>query len=91
MIIAGYERRHSKDPIKGDPHYAQYYAEVDRVEVSGLLSVTFFFKPQASKELLLILGQLPVLSEAFWKDRDFTESTLDIPLPRPVSELQTGA
>lgn len=78
---------------KGDPHYAQYYAEVDRVEVSGPLSVTFFFKPQASKELPLILGQLPVLSEAFWKDRDFTESTLDIPLgsgPYRIKDFRPG-
>lgn len=33
---------------KGSPLYAQYYADVDRVEIKGPRAVTFFFKPDAS-------------------------------------------
>lgn len=78
---------------KGNPHYAQYYAEVERVEAASPLSVTFFFKPQASKELPLILGQLPVFSQAFWKGRDFAESSLDVPVgsgPYRVKSFRPG-
>lgn len=78
---------------KGNPHFAQYYAEVERVEAVSPLSVTFFFKPQASKELPLILGQLPVLSKAFWDGRDFAESSLDVPVgsgPYRIKDFRPG-
>lgn len=78
---------------KGSPLYAQYYADVDRVEVTGPRAVTFFFKPGASRELPLILGQLPVLPKAYWKDRDFAASSLDIPLgsgPYRIKEFKAG-
>lgn len=78
---------------QGNPHYAQYYADVERVETSGPLTVTFFFKPRASQELPLILGQLPVLPEKFWQGRDFSVSSLDVPLgsgPYRIGEFKAG-
>lgn len=78
---------------QGSPLYAQYYADVDRVEATGPREVTFFLKPEASRELPLILGQLPVLSEASWKGRDFAASSLDIPLgsgPYRIKEFKAG-
>lgn len=77
----------------GNPHYAQYYADVERVEVVDVQTVTFFFKPDSSQELPLILGQLPVLSEASWQGRDFSASGLDIPVgsgPYRIGEFKAG-
>ena len=78
---------------QGNPHYAQYYADVERVEVVDAQTVTFVFKPGSSQELPLILGQLPVLSEASWKGRDFSASSLDIPVgsgPYRIGEFKAG-
>jgi microcin C transport system substrate-binding protein len=78
---------------QGNPHYAQYYAEVERVEVAGPRVVTFHFKPDASQELPLILGQLPVLSEKSWAGKDFGVSSLDIPVgsgPYRIGEFMAG-
>jgi len=78
---------------QGNPHYAQYYADVERVDVVDAQTVTFVFKPQSSQELPLILGQLPVLSEASWQGRDFSASSLDIPLgsgPYRIAEFKAG-
>ncbi|NCC05999.1 MAG: ABC transporter substrate-binding protein, partial [Proteobacteria bacterium] len=78
---------------QGNPHYAQYYADVERVHVADAQTVTFFFKPGSSQELPLILGQLPVLSEASWKGRDFSASSLDIPVgsgPYRIGEFKPG-
>lgn len=78
---------------QGNPHYAQYYADVVRVEVVDAQTVTFFFKPDSSQELPLILGQLPVLSEASWRGRDFSASGLDIPMgsgPYRIGEFRAG-
>jgi microcin C transport system substrate-binding protein len=78
---------------QGNPHYAQYYADVERVDVVDARTVTFVFKPGSSQELPLILGQLPVLSEASWKGRDFSASSLDIPMgsgPYRIAEFKAG-
>lgn len=78
---------------QGNPHYAQYYADVEGVETPGPLTVTFRLKPGASQELPLILGQLPVLSEASWQGRDFSASSLDIPVgsgPYRIGEFKAG-
>lgn len=78
---------------QGSPQYAQYYADVRTVEVTGPKAVTFFFKPGSSQELPLILGQLPVLSEKFWQGRDFSASSLDVPMgsgPYRIGEFKAG-
>lgn len=78
---------------QGNPHYAQYYADVARVDVADARTVTFVFKPGSSQELPLILGQLPVLSEASWKGSDFSASSLDIPMgsgPYRIGEFKAG-
>lgn len=78
---------------QGNPHYAQYYADVERVDVVDAQIVTFIFKPNSSQELPLILGQLPVLSEASWQGRDFSASNLDVPLgsgPYRIGEFKAG-
>lgn len=78
---------------EGNPQYAQYYAEVDHVEVDDPQTVTFHFRPGASRELPLILGQIPVLSEKYWEGKDFAASSLDIPLgsgPYRLKDFQAG-
>lgn len=77
----------------GNPHYAQYYADVERVDVVDAQTVTFVFKPGSSQELPLILGQLPVLSEASWQGRDFSASGLQVPVgsgPYRIGEFKAG-
>lgn len=61
------------------PFYGAYYAGVAEVRAVGERTVRFDFKPGDNRELPLILGQLPVLPEHHWKDRDFQATTLDPP------------
>jgi microcin C transport system substrate-binding protein len=46
----------------------------------GERKVKFTFGPGDNRELPLILGQLPVLSKAYWSKRDFEKTTLEPPL-----------
>ncbi len=78
---------------KGAPHYKQYYATVDTVEKLGPLDVRFTFKEKNNKELPLILAQLPVLPEHYWKDKDFTKPMLTPPLgsgPYKIKSFSPG-
>lgn len=78
---------------KGSPRYKQYYASVKRAEKIGPLSVKFVFSEKNNRELPVIVSQLPVLPEHWWKDRDFSEPSLEPPLgcgPYKVKHFRAG-
>lgn len=78
---------------KGSPQYRFYYASVEKVESLGDLRVRFNFNEADNRELPLIIGQLPVLPKHYWKDRDFTKTTLVPPLgsgPYRVKDFEAG-
>ncbi len=66
---------------KGLPTYRYYYGDVDNVYQEGKNRVVFKFKEGVNnRELPLILGELPILSKAYWQGRDFTKTSLDVPV-----------
>lgn len=65
---------------KGTPHYRKYYADVANAEAVGNHGVRFTLTPDAATETAYILGQFPVLPAHIWKGRDFTRSTMEIPV-----------
>ena len=78
---------------KGHPLYRSYYAAVASVERTGPRTVRFTFKAGDNRELPVIVGQLPVLSKAYWSGRDFTKTTLEAPLgsgPYRVESFEPG-
>ncbi len=78
---------------KAHPSYAYYYKNVIRCEKTGENEVTFYFDTKNNRELPIIISQLYVLPEHYWKDRDITKSSLDIPLgsgPYKISKVIAG-
>lgn len=65
---------------KGQPLFRFYYGDVTQVAVEGDHAVRFQFKNGDNRELPAILSELPVLSKAYWANRDFEKTTLDPPL-----------
>lgn len=65
---------------KGHPLYAAYYHDVVKSEALDDLTVKFTFRNGENKELPLIMGQLPVLPKHYWQDREFNQSSLEIPV-----------
>lgn len=65
---------------QGAPHYRSYYSGVKEVVVDNPLQVTFYFKEKGNRELPLIIGQLPILPEHYWLNKDFSKSSLLVPL-----------
>ncbi|PXX95306.1 extracellular solute-binding protein [Halomonas sp. LBP4] len=62
---------------QGNPFYGAYYAAVESVVALDAHTVRFEFANNHSRELPLIVGQLPVLPRHYWQERDFTAPTLD--------------
>ena len=78
---------------KGAPHYRGYYADVEKVVAEDNRRVRFDFKHAGNRELPLILGQMHILPEHWWADRDFGAGSLEPPLgsgPYRVERVQAG-
>lgn len=61
---------------QGNPFYGAYYADVESVTALDERTVRFDFAEVHSRELPLIVGQLPVLPKHYWEERDFTAPSL---------------
>ena len=78
---------------KGQPFYRFYYANVAKVEALAPKRVKFSFSGPPNRELPQIIGQLPVLSKAYWSSRDFSKTTLEPPLgsgPYRIKAFEPG-
>ncbi|MEQ6917409.1 extracellular solute-binding protein [Halomonas aquatica] len=62
---------------RGQPFYAAYYADVVDIRAVDEDTVHVDLADSESRELPLILGQLPILPAHFWEDRDFEATTRD--------------
>ena len=78
---------------KGHPFYKYYYGDVSEVIKITENKVKFEFSTNTNKELVLIVGQLPVLPKHYWENKDFEETTLDVPIgsgPYKVKSFDAG-
>ena len=78
---------------KGLPMYRSYYGDVTRVAQEGDHGVRFYFKSAKNRELPQIIGEMPVLSKAYWSGRDFEKPTLKPPLgsgPYTIQSVDPG-
>ncbi|MEM7774781.1 MAG: extracellular solute-binding protein [Pseudomonadota bacterium] len=72
---------------KANPGLGAYYKNITEVKETGPNLVTFSFDQKNNRELPQIIGQLYVLSKAYWegkdadgKPRDLSKSTLNVPV-----------
>ncbi len=78
---------------KGLPMYRSYYGDVTKVAQEGDHGVRFYFKSAKNRELPQIIGEMPVLSKAYWSGRDFEKPTLKPPLgsgPYTIQSVDPG-
>jgi microcin C transport system substrate-binding protein len=78
---------------KGHPQYRTSLKEVERVDILDRQRIRFVFKRSGNPLLILRLGELPVLPQHYWKDRDFTATTYEAPLgsgPYRITRVAPG-
>jgi len=78
---------------KGHPFYKYYYGDVSEVIKISDNKVKFIFSTNTNKELVLIVGQLPVLPKHYWENKNFEETTLDVPIgsgPYKIKSFDAG-
>lgn len=77
----------------GNPLIKQYYVDVKEVVVLNPRQIKFIFSNNDNRELPLILGQLSILPEHFYKDKEFDGNPLLIPLgsgPYKIKSFEVG-
>ena len=78
---------------EGAPSFATQLAGVDRVETVGDREVAFHLVDPDNRKLPLIVGGMPIVSEAYFRGRSFGKTTLDPPLgsgPYRVGKVDAG-
>lgn len=78
---------------KGSTFYRHFYDDIEKAEVTAPMRVLFTFKNNKNRELPLILGQMPILPEHYWKDRVFPAPGLEVPItsgPYQVAKINPG-
>ena len=78
---------------KGHPFYKYYYGDVVEAIKESKNKVRFNFKGNTNLELALIVGQLPVLPKHYWENKNFEETTLEIPIgsgPYKIKDFDAG-
>lgn len=77
----------------GRPNMRSRYSLVKTARITNEHTVHFEFGEGYDRETVMILAMMPVLSKAWWENREFNASTLDIPLssgPYKISEIDPG-
>lgn len=78
---------------QGHPQYRTYLQEVARVDILNKHRIRFVFKRAGNPLLILRIGDLPVLPEHYWRDKDFNKTTFTPPLgsgPYSITEVKPG-
>ncbi len=78
---------------KGRPSLRVAYQDVKDAVAESARRVVFHFKSNRNRELPLMVGGLPVLSQAWWATRDFTKPLTEPPLgsgPYKVGTFELG-
>lgn len=77
----------------GHPQYRTSLQEVKRVDILGRHRIRFVLKRAGNPLLILRLGELPVLPQHYWKNRDFKATSFEPPLgsgPYRITQVRPG-
>ena len=78
---------------KGHPAFRLQLRDVERAETPGKLTVRYFFTGENTRDLPLIVAQLPIFSKAYYTTHPFDKTTLEPPLgsgPYTIGKFKQG-
>ena len=77
----------------GRPNHRNYYSRVKKVTITSNSSIKFLINDDDDRELILILGLMPILPEHIYGNGQFLEANLDVPIgsgPYIVHKIDQG-
>ncbi len=73
----------------GRPNARRIYKLVDKITVHSPQALTFHLGEGYDQETVLILSLMPILSQKYWSDKDFSKTTLEKPLGSGPYEIES--
>jgi len=64
----------------GSPPYKSHLRGVKSVKALDKKRVEFIFNEDSNRDMISTVGEIAILPEHFWKSKDFTKSSLEIPI-----------
>ena len=77
----------------GNPSTKMGYRDIVEARKTAPLQVTFYFRNATSPKQAQLIGRMHIIPEHYWRERNFNETTLEIPLgsgPYRVVEVDPG-
>lgn len=77
----------------GRPNMRNVYSLVSAFDIIDDQHIDITLLPDANREAAMIIAMMPVLSEKYWKDRDFNASQTTIPVsngPYKIKDFEIG-
>jgi microcin C transport system substrate-binding protein len=78
---------------KGRPEYTLSLRDVEKAEALDAKTVRYTFKGERTRDLPLIVAELPVISKAYYTEHPFDQTSLDRPLgsgPYEIADFKPG-
>ncbi len=78
---------------KGRPNARRIYKIIKEVDIKDRHTITFSFDDGYDRETVMIIAIMPILSKAWWENRDFDAALTDIPLtngPYKIKSFEVG-
>jgi microcin C transport system substrate-binding protein len=78
---------------KGHPTYRLLLSDVESATAVDPTAVRYMFKGDQTRDLPLVVAQLPIFSKTFYATRDFDKTTLEPPLgsgPYKIAKFSQG-
>lgn len=78
---------------KGRPEYSLTLRDVEKAEALNGQTVRYTFKGALTRDLPLIVAELPVISKAYYTEHPFDQTSLDRPLgsgPYKIADFKAG-
>jgi microcin C transport system substrate-binding protein len=78
---------------KGRPNMRQVYKLVTHVDIKDKQTITFHLSNDRSRESVMILAMMPVLSKVYWSKHNFDSTSFNIPLsngPYKIQSVEAG-
>jgi microcin C transport system substrate-binding protein len=78
---------------KGHPRFGIALRDVDKAEASDAHTVRYTFKGDLTRDLPLVIAELPILSKAYYTAHPFDQTSLEPPLgsgPYAIGEFKAG-
>jgi ABC-type oligopeptide transport system substrate-binding subunit len=78
---------------EGLPGFRRNYGLIESYERIGERSIRFDFSDEATRETVMIIAIMPIISQAYYSEHTFNEATLDEPLtggPYRIGDIDPG-